>query len=108
MRVLRTLHLSAVPERLLRTYLCTGPTCLPHPPMLAVSCFGTPLCWQCAPPIPPPPPRAVCIMPYSLFTRLQFNVGHLETLETARTALKEAKWDGFMLSGNYVAGAYAH
>ncbi|GAQ80272.1 oxygen-dependent protoporphyrinogen oxidase [Klebsormidium nitens] len=34
----------------------------------------------------------------------QFTVGHLETLEEARQALKDAGHDGIILGGNYVAG----
>ncbi len=37
----------------------------------------------------------------------QFNVGHLDALETAEGALREAKWDRFFLSGNYVSGGCA-
>lgn len=34
----------------------------------------------------------------------QFLVGHLDTLEEARQALKDAGHDGIILGGNYVAG----
>lgn len=34
----------------------------------------------------------------------QFNVGHLDQLEKAKSGLKEAGWDGIHLGGNYVCG----
>ena len=35
---------------------------------------------------------------------LQFNIGHLETVEGAQRGIKAAGWDGVLLGGNYVAG----
>lgn len=34
----------------------------------------------------------------------QFNIGHLETVDAAKSALSEAGWDGVLLGGNYVSG----
>lgn len=39
-----------------------------------------------------------------LLCALQFNVGHLETVEGAQRGIKAAGWDGVLLGGNYVAG----
>jgi oxygen-dependent protoporphyrinogen oxidase len=34
----------------------------------------------------------------------QFNIGHLDLLETARTSMDAAGYDKVVLAGNYVAG----
>jgi oxygen-dependent protoporphyrinogen oxidase len=34
----------------------------------------------------------------------QFTIGHLDTLESAKTALQAANLDGVFLGGNYVVG----
>ena len=34
----------------------------------------------------------------------QFNVGHLDLLDTARTSMDAAGYDKVVLAGNYVAG----
>ncbi|GAX80836.1 hypothetical protein CEUSTIGMA_g8271.t1 [Chlamydomonas eustigma] len=34
----------------------------------------------------------------------QFNIGHLDQLDKAKTALDQAGWDNFLLGGNYVSG----
>lgn len=38
----------------------------------------------------------------------QFNLGHLEQLDKAKSALARAGWDNFLLSGNYVSGGAGH
>ena len=34
----------------------------------------------------------------------QFNIGHLDTVDRAKTALAESGWEGLQLGGNYVCG----
>jgi hypothetical protein len=37
---------------------------------------------------------------------MQFNIGHLDAVSGAQADLKAAGWDGVLLGGNYVAGAW--
>jgi protoporphyrinogen/coproporphyrinogen III oxidase len=53
------------------------------------------------PDAPPPRVLGVRVWPKAI---PQFNIGHLELLDTAQQSLQAAGWDGMMLSGNYVAG----
>ena len=53
------------------------------------------------PDAPAPKKIAVRVWPRAI---PQFNVGHLEAVETAEKELKRAGWDGLMLGGNYVSG----
>lgn len=50
---------------------------------------------------PAPKKVAVRVWPRAI---PQFNVGHLEAVETAQGELKKAGWDGVLLGGNYVSG----
>jgi len=50
---------------------------------------------------PPPTVVGVRVWPRAI---PQFNLGHLDQLETAKAALAAAGWDNLLLGGNYVSG----